>query len=130
MLIGCIYCTYGSNVHRKSSWPPSTLRLIIPLQGEIGVLDRTEMEHFAGIFIAYQRMGKTSDPRGRPLTLCPHFRRVNIVVEIEQLKAKLAPWTHHDSPGKARADFDSDSFSVQYAFTSLASSLSNFVLPS
>ncbi|KAG9222766.1 hypothetical protein CCMSSC00406_0004680 [Pleurotus cornucopiae] len=73
-----------------------TARMVAMFIGEIGVLDRTEMEHFAGIFIAYQRMGKTSDPK-----------------EIEQLKAKLAPWTHHDSPGKTRADFDSDSFSVK-----------------
>lgn len=34
-------------------------------QGEIGVLDRTAMDAFADIFIAYQKRGKTHDPKGK-----------------------------------------------------------------
>lgn len=33
-------------------------------QGEIGVLDRTDMDHFAAIFLAFQKRGKTSDEDG------------------------------------------------------------------
>ena len=32
-------------------------------QGEIGVLDKQDMDHFADVFMAYQRRGKTSDPK-------------------------------------------------------------------
>ncbi|KAI0932121.1 hypothetical protein AcW2_000831 [Taiwanofungus camphoratus] len=65
-------------------------------QGEIGVLDRTDMDHFAAIFLAFQKRGKTSDED-----------------EIKALDKQLAPWTHHDSPGKKRADLGPDSFSVK-----------------
>ena len=34
-------------------------------QGEIGVLDRRDMDHFAGIFIAYQKLGKSKKPEGQ-----------------------------------------------------------------
>lgn len=34
------------------------------LQGAIGVLDRTEMDHFADIFMAYQKRGKAEDSQG------------------------------------------------------------------
>lgn len=33
-------------------------------QGGIGVLDRTDMDHFADIFTAYQKRGKAEDPDG------------------------------------------------------------------
>jgi len=33
-------------------------------QGEIGVLDKQDMDHFADVFMAYQRRGKISDPKG------------------------------------------------------------------
>lgn len=38
---------------------------------------------------------------------------LTIPIEIAKLDDKLAPWTHHDSPGKKRADSDDDSFSVK-----------------
>ncbi|KAJ7244759.1 hypothetical protein B0H12DRAFT_801130 [Mycena haematopus] len=66
-------------------------------QGKIGVLDRADMDHFAGIFLAYQQLGKSKDE-----------------AEIQRINAELAPWTGHDSPGKKRADSDSDSFSVKF----------------
>lgn len=31
--------------------------------GQIGLLSRHEMDHFADIFVAYQKRGKTSDPK-------------------------------------------------------------------
>lgn len=35
------------------------------MQGEIGLLSRSEMDHFADIFVAYQKRGKTKDPEER-----------------------------------------------------------------
>lgn len=37
---------------------------IIFMQGAIGVLDKTDMDYFADIFVAYQRLGKSNDPAG------------------------------------------------------------------
>ncbi|KAI0963650.1 hypothetical protein AcW1_000668 [Taiwanofungus camphoratus] len=73
-----------------------TARTVAAFIGEIGVLDRTDMDHFAAIFLAFQKRGKTSDED-----------------EIKALDKQLAPWTHHDSPGKKRADLGPDSFSVK-----------------
>ncbi|KAJ6621699.1 hypothetical protein B0H10DRAFT_970376 [Mycena sp. CBHHK59/15] len=66
-------------------------------KGKIGVLDRADMDHFAGIFLRYQKLGKSKDEE-----------------EIRRLNEQLAPWTHHDSPGKRRADSDNDTFSVKF----------------
>ncbi|PSS37677.1 hypothetical protein PHLCEN_2v501 [Hermanssonia centrifuga] len=65
-------------------------------EGAIGVLDRTEMDHFADIFMAYQKRGKATDP-----------------TEIAALDKQLVPWNQHSSPGKVRADSDEHSFSVK-----------------
>ncbi|KAF9015120.1 hypothetical protein BDQ17DRAFT_1403847 [Cyathus striatus] len=73
-----------------------TARMVATFIGEIGVLDRKDMDHFAGIFIAYQKLGKTDNEE-----------------EKQKLREKLAPWNQHDSPGKKRADSDGDTFSVQ-----------------
>jgi uncharacterized protein (DUF2235 family) len=73
-----------------------TARMVAMFIGAIGVLDRTEMDNFADIFIAYQKRGKSEDKE-----------------EIDKLNAQLAPWTSHDSPGKKRVDSDADSFSVK-----------------
>ncbi|RDB28797.1 hypothetical protein Hypma_015566 [Hypsizygus marmoreus] len=73
-----------------------TARMVAMFIGEIGVLDRRDMDHFAGIFLSYQRLGKCSDPQ-----------------EIKTLKQKLAPWTRHDSHGKLRADSNQTSFRVK-----------------
>jgi uncharacterized protein (DUF2235 family) len=73
-----------------------TARMIAAFIGAIGVLDRKDMDNFAQIFINFQKRGKTKNK-----------------AEIAELDEKLAPWTHHDSPGKKRADSDDDSFSVK-----------------
>ncbi|KAJ7293538.1 hypothetical protein C8J57DRAFT_1269293 [Mycena rebaudengoi] len=74
-----------------------TARLVATFIGEIGVLDRFQMDEFPRIFLSYQKVGKSNDNN-----------------EIQRLTAELAPWTHHDSPGKKRADSDADSFSVKF----------------
>ncbi|KAG2044896.1 hypothetical protein BDR03DRAFT_1021376 [Suillus americanus] len=73
-----------------------TARMIAMFIGAIGVLDRTDMDHFADIFVAYQKRGKETDPE-----------------EIEKLDASLSQWTSPDSRGKRRADSDNDSFSIK-----------------
>lgn len=73
-----------------------TARMVADMIGKIGVLDRTDMDHFADIFVDFQARGKTNDKD-----------------RIELLDAKLAPWTQHTSPGKMRADCDGDSFSIK-----------------
>ncbi|KAI0274841.1 hypothetical protein BC834DRAFT_965318 [Gloeopeniophorella convolvens] len=73
-----------------------TARMVAMMIGEIGVLDRTEMDHFAGIFVDFQARGKATDK-----------------AQIEALDRKLAPWTSHTSPGKIRADYDGDSFAIK-----------------
>ncbi|KAI9445014.1 hypothetical protein H4582DRAFT_1805459 [Lactarius indigo] len=73
-----------------------TARMVADMIGKIGVLDRTDMDHFADIFVDFQARGKTKDED-----------------RIGLLDAKLAPWTQHTSPGKMRADCDGDSFSVK-----------------
>lgn len=64
--------------------------------GEIGVLDRKDMDHFAGIFIAYQKLGKSKKPE-----------------EKERLKEQLAPWSSTQSPGKMRVGCNQGSFTVR-----------------
>lgn len=73
-----------------------TARMVAELIGGIGVLDRTDMDHFADIFTAYQKRGKAEDPG-----------------EIAALDKQLFPWTQHTSPGKRRADSDKDTFSIK-----------------
>ncbi|KAF8326702.1 uncharacterized protein EI90DRAFT_3146530 [Cantharellus anzutake] len=48
---------------RKSYQGAYTARMVAMFIGEIGVLDRGEMDHFAEIFISYQKRGKTDDPK-------------------------------------------------------------------
>ncbi|KAJ7125623.1 hypothetical protein C8R43DRAFT_712084 [Mycena crocata] len=74
-----------------------TARMTAMFIGEIGVLDRRDMDSFAGIFLAYQKLGKSKDDE-----------------EIRRLKEELSPWTKHDSPGKKRADSDDTSFSIKF----------------
>ncbi|TFY81555.1 hypothetical protein EWM64_g2456, partial [Hericium alpestre] len=73
-----------------------TARMVATMIGKIGVLDRTEMDNFADIFVDLQKRGKTKDKD-----------------EIAALDERLSRWTHHNSPGKIRADFDDDTFSVK-----------------
>lgn len=63
--IGCIHGSYGRYVYCEC--PLTTPRKVSPLtsaQGAIGVLDRTEMDHFATLFVAYQKRGKSEDQDG------------------------------------------------------------------
>jgi len=39
-----------------------TARMVATFIGTIGVLDRRDMDHFAGIFVHYQKRGNTKDP--------------------------------------------------------------------
>ncbi|KIJ68497.1 hypothetical protein HYDPIDRAFT_125092 [Hydnomerulius pinastri MD-312] len=73
-----------------------TARMVAMFIGAIGVLDKTNMDHFADIFVSYQKLGKSSDP-----------------AEIAKLKKELEPWTSHTSRGKRRADSDQDTFSIK-----------------
>jgi len=64
--------------------------------GHVGVLNRVDMDHFADIFVASQKLEKAKDQD-----------------EIARLQAQLAPWTSHDAPGKKRCDSDDHSFSIK-----------------
>ncbi|OJA08303.1 hypothetical protein AZE42_07574 [Rhizopogon vesiculosus] len=71
-------------------------RMVDMFIGAVGVLDRTDMNHFSDIFSSYQKLGEETDS-----------------IKIEELKASLSKWTSHDSRGKRRADSDDGSFSVK-----------------
>ncbi|EIN13795.1 hypothetical protein PUNSTDRAFT_41242 [Punctularia strigosozonata HHB-11173 SS5] len=77
-----------------------TARMVAAMIGEIGVLDRTDMDHFASVFMAFQKRGKEKDPEGN-------------IAEIAKLDKELHPWVQHNSPGKLRADSDEHSFSIK-----------------
>lgn len=77
------------------------------------------MNHFAEVFVNFQKRGKSKDPAGEKHDVINTVPSLLILVPprlIEQadLDKKLAPWTSHDSPGKKRADSDKDSFSIKY----------------
>ncbi|OJA08305.1 hypothetical protein AZE42_07572 [Rhizopogon vesiculosus] len=71
-------------------------RMVAMAVGAVGVLDRSDMDHFPNIFLLYKQLGKETDP-----------------IKIEELKASLSKWTSHDSRGKRRANSDDDSFSIK-----------------
>ncbi|KAF4622969.1 hypothetical protein D9613_001768 [Agrocybe pediades] len=73
-----------------------TARMVAMFIGEIGVLDRKDMDHFNRIFIDYQTLGKTTDQN-----------------EKQKLEDKLAPWRDSSSKGKQRVDVDNDKFSIK-----------------
>ncbi|KAG2046460.1 hypothetical protein BDR06DRAFT_977471 [Suillus hirtellus] len=73
-----------------------TARMVAMFIGAIGVLDHTDMDSFASIFIAYQKLGKETDQR-----------------EIEKLDTLLSHWTSPDSWGKRRAHSDNNTFSIK-----------------
>lgn len=72
------------------------------------------MDNFAQIFVYLQARGKSQDKDRKPTFQTFYWKYGAHEVEIESLDAKLAPWTRHDSPGKARANYDSDSFVIKY----------------
>ncbi|KAM6498074.1 Uncharacterized alpha/beta hydrolase domain (DUF2235) domain containing protein [Amanita muscaria] len=73
-----------------------TARMIATLIGEIGILDRKDMDSFADICRAYKEIGASED-----------------TAEIAKLKSKLFRWTDPKSPGKQRADPDGDGFTIK-----------------
>lgn len=73
-----------------------TARMVAMFIGEIGVLDRKDMDHFAKIFLSYQKLGKSKKP-----------------AEIEALRDQLEPWCHAKAKGRLRADIDRDTFTVK-----------------
>ncbi|EIW64595.1 uncharacterized protein TRAVEDRAFT_111927 [Trametes versicolor FP-101664 SS1] len=73
-----------------------TARMVAMFIGAIGVLDRTEMDHFATLFVAYQKRGKSEDQD-----------------EIAKLNEQLAPWTSPQALGLQRANCRPDGYSVK-----------------
>ncbi|CAA7265843.1 unnamed protein product [Cyclocybe aegerita] len=74
-----------------------TARMVAMFVGEIGLLDRKDMDNFAKIFINFQNLGKCKDP-----------------IEKRDLEERLAPWRDPESDGKRRADIDGDKFTVKF----------------
>ncbi|KAF8905539.1 hypothetical protein CPB84DRAFT_597698 [Gymnopilus junonius] len=64
-----------------------TARMVAMLVGEIGVLNRKDMDNFAGIFLDFQKLGKSTDSK-----------------EKKALEEKLARWRSPESEGKRRAN--------------------------
>jgi hypothetical protein len=65
--LGRLYRSYGSNVYCEYSSLANCFLDFMNLrhvQGEIGVLDRKDMDSFAGIFVAYQKRGKSDNQEG------------------------------------------------------------------
>ena len=61
--------------------------------------------------------------------ICAHDAAdVEHVTEREALDKKLAPWTGHNSPGKKRADYDDDSFSIKCVDLRLPLSMEEYLI--
>lgn len=77
------------------------------------MLDRSDMDHFATIFLAYQKRGKAQDPEGTGL--CYHVRMAltRSAIEIRQLDEQLAPWRKADALGKIRANPEGEGFTIK-----------------
>ncbi|KAI0724628.1 hypothetical protein C8T65DRAFT_714709 [Cerioporus squamosus] len=73
-----------------------TARMVAMFIGAIGVLDRTQMDHFASIFLAYQKRGRAEDEEEKRL-----------------LNEELEPWTSSGAPGQVRVDIGPGHFSVK-----------------
>ncbi|KAF8350102.1 hypothetical protein F5887DRAFT_943819 [Amanita rubescens] len=73
-----------------------TARIIATLIGQLGILDRKDMDNFADIFKTYQKMGDAKDE-----------------TELANLRATLSRWTDPNSTGKRRANLDGDDFTIK-----------------
>lgn len=72
------------------------------------------MDHFADIFVAYQKLGKSNDPAGSfRIFGLSGFRGCDTPPEIGKLQAELAHWTSPTSRGKLRAVSDDHTFSIK-----------------
>ncbi|KAF7310874.1 DUF2235 domain-containing protein [Mycena chlorophos] len=68
-----------------------TARMVAMFIDLIGVLDRTDMDHFATIFLAYQKLGKTEAKNN-----------MNDADEVQKLQSELSYWMSPNAPGKLR----------------------------
>jgi uncharacterized protein (DUF2235 family) len=73
-----------------------TARMVAMFIGEIGVLDRRDMDSFAAIFLDFQNLAKSHD-----------------TVERLKLELKLNPWRNSDSHGKQRVERAGSPFTVK-----------------
>ncbi|KZT72839.1 hypothetical protein DAEQUDRAFT_722452 [Daedalea quercina L-15889] len=82
-----------------------TARMIASLIGKIGVLSRTEMDHFSEIYIALQQLGSQDDLKSDGSYVQTSERKKQLEI--------LAKWTGPDSPGCKRAKGGPEGFSVK-----------------
>ncbi|KZS95997.1 hypothetical protein SISNIDRAFT_451651 [Sistotremastrum niveocremeum HHB9708] len=73
-----------------------TARMVAAFVGEIGILDKSQMDHFADIFVAFQKRGKTDDPQ--------------VKAECQKI---LAPFNAGNSKGIVRANAAGRLFSLK-----------------
>jgi len=73
-----------------------TARMVAQFIGAIGILSRTDMDHFADIFVAYQKRGQATDED-----------------DLAALDRQLEPWTNPQALGKRRVSQDPRQFSIQ-----------------
>ncbi|KAF8523076.1 hypothetical protein BU17DRAFT_43975 [Hysterangium stoloniferum] len=73
-----------------------TARMVAAFIGEIGVLDKRDMDYFADIFIAFQKRGNASDAK-----------------EKAEQDAALKKWSTVMAKGRQRADLDGDGFTIK-----------------
>lgn len=67
---GCIHGTDDCCFHRESVYLRFNLYISHSEQGAIGVLDRQDMDHFAQVFIDFQKRGKSKDEAGAFKRVC------------------------------------------------------------
>jgi len=75
-----------------------TARMVAMFIGEIGILDRKDMDNFAKIFLIHQKLGKSGHSDSKEASL---------------LKDELLPWTQLTSHGKVRLSLEQRKFSVK-----------------
>ncbi|KAH8835303.1 hypothetical protein DL96DRAFT_39490 [Flagelloscypha sp. PMI_526] len=73
-----------------------TARMVAMMIGAIGILDRQDMDHFASIFLSYQKLANCDE-----------------LEEKDALEATLTPWNQPTSPGRVRAAAGDPNFSIK-----------------
>ncbi|OJA18911.1 hypothetical protein AZE42_08354 [Rhizopogon vesiculosus] len=71
-------------------------RMVAMFIGAVGVLGRSDLDHFPDILVSYQKLSKEIDP-----------------IKTEQLIASLSRWTSNDSHGKRKVNSYNNSFSIK-----------------
>jgi hypothetical protein len=75
------------------------------------------MDHFAKIFICYQKMGKANNDGGKfrgETYSRSHGTNHLPSAERAKLREELDPWCKKNAKGKMRADSDGDKFTIKY----------------